>query len=192
MTQRVLVPVKAFRDAKLRLASTLGPAARQSLVRRMAEQVLRAAGSIPVSVVCDDPEVRDWAEANGAGVLWCPGLGLNGAVAEGVETLAEAGATEVIIAHADLPLADDLRRVAGFDGVTVVPDRHDDGTNVLCLPTGCGFRFAYGPSSFYRHRAEAARLCLAARVLVDRRLGWDVDVPADLALPPELEPLPCR
>lgn len=190
MTRRVLIPVKAFRDAKLRLAPVLRPSAREALVRQMAEQVLRAARSLPVSVVCDDPEVRDWAEAHGATVLWCPGRGLNGAVSDGVESLGDAGATEVIVAHADLPLADDLDRAAGFEGITLVPDRHDDGTNVMCLPARCGFRFAYGPASFRRHRAEATRLGLAVRVLVDRRLGWDVDVPADLVLPSELEPTP--
>lgn len=192
MTVRVLVPVKAFRDAKLRLTGVLPPAERESLVRCMAEQVLRSAGSLPVSVVCDDPEVRDWAQANGAAVLWCPGRGLNGAVADGVDSLADTGATEVIVAHADLPLADDLGRLAAFGGVTVVPDRHDDGTNVLCLPARSGFRFAYGPASSARHRAEADRLGLPLRVLADQRLGWDVDVPDDLVLPAELRPAPCR
>ena len=61
----------------------------------------------------------------------------------------------------------------------------DDGTNVLCIPTGVGFTFAYGPGSFTRHRDEADRLQLPYRVLRDPRLGWDVDVPADLELPSE-------
>ncbi len=181
------MPVKAFRDAKLRLAPALVAAERERLVRRMAEQVLHAAGPLPVAVVCDDAEVRDWAEAWGATVVWCPGRGLNGAVADGVERLAAAGASSVIVAHADLPLAHDLGRVAAPGVVTLVPDRHHDGTNVVCLPARSGFRFAYGPASCARHRAEAERLGLAVRVLADPRLGWDVDVPADLAVPAGLE-----
>jgi 2-phospho-L-lactate guanylyltransferase len=176
----VLVPVKSFARAKVRLAPTLEPAQRADLARRMAARVVAAAGALPVSVVCDDDEVSAWALARAAGVIWTPGLGLNGAVQAGVEHLAEAGALEVIVAHGDLPLADDLSRLAGFPGLTLVPDRRDDGTNVLVVPTGVGFTFSYGPSSFARHRAEADRLALPYRVLRDPRLGWDVDVPADL------------
>ena len=67
-----------------------------------------------------------------------------------------------------------------FEGVTLVPDRRDDGTNVLRLPAGCDFHFAYGPGSFRAHRAEAARLGLPVRVLRDPDLAYDVDWPADV------------
>lgn len=180
----VLVPVKSFREAKVRLAPALSEPERAALARTMATRVLAAAGPLPVSVVCDDRDVATWAEAQGASVIWRPGRGLNGAVSDGVDHLVTAdGAIEVVVAHGDLPLADDLTRVAGFAGITLVPDRHDDGTNVLCIPTGVGFRFSYGPGSFGRHRGEADRLQLPYRVLRDPRLGWDVDVPADLELP---------
>ena len=64
--------------------------------------------------------------------------------------------------------------------MTLVPDRHDDGTNVACVPSGAGFRFHYGPGSFARHRAEARRLGLPWRVVRDPELTWDVDVPGDI------------
>jgi 2-phospho-L-lactate guanylyltransferase len=176
----VLVPVKSFARAKVRLAPTLEPDQRADLARRMAARVVAAAGALPVWVVCDDDEVAAWARARAASVIWTPGLGLNGAVQAGVAHLAKEGAVEVVVAHGDLPLADDLGRLAGFPGLTLVPDRRDDGTNVLVVPTGVGFTFSYGPSSFARHRAEADRLALPYRVLRDPRLGWDVDVPADL------------
>ena len=73
--------------------------------------------------------------------------------------------------------------MVGSEGVLVVPDRHLDGTNVISLPSASGFRFAYGPGSFQRHRAEAVRLGLAVTVLADESLQWDVDVPADLLHP---------
>ncbi len=180
MTVAVLVPVKSFAEAKLRLAPALDPAARMRLVRTMAEHVVRAAGDLPVSVVCDDEEVADWARAHGASVVWAPGRGLNGAVHEGVTTLAAQGATQVVVAHADLPLAADLGSVAGFSGVTLVPDRHDDGTNVTCVPSTADFGFSYGPGSLARHRAEALRLGLPLRILRAPLLAWDVDVPDDL------------
>jgi 2-phospho-L-lactate guanylyltransferase len=176
----VLVPVKAFAAAKVRLAGALDGPARAALARDMAARVLAAARPLPVSVVCDDAEVAVWAEAQGAVVVWSPGTGLNVAVQHGVAHLAAAGASQVVVAHADLPLAVHLAPVAAFDGVTLVPDTRDDGTNVACVPARSGFRFAYGRGSFARHRAEAGRLELPVRVLRDPRLGFDVDEPADL------------
>jgi 2-phospho-L-lactate/phosphoenolpyruvate guanylyltransferase len=179
----VVVPVKAFAAAKLRLAGVLEPAERAALARRMAGVVVAAAAPLPVFVVCDDDAVAAWAEKAGAGVVWCPGRGLNGAVADGVAALARAGVERAIVAHADLPLATRLDWVAGFDGVTLVPDRRRDGTNVAAVPTASGFEFSYGGGSFARHRAEAARLGLAARLVSDPFLAWDVDLPGDLAWP---------
>ena len=76
----VLVPVKAFSKAKMRLASVLSPEQRAALARKMAEHVIRASKPLPVVVVCDDIEVADWAGRLGARALPEPGLGLNGAV----------------------------------------------------------------------------------------------------------------
>lgn len=186
----VLVPVKAFGRAKRRLAPALDPAARAALARRMADRVVAAAAPLPVTVVCDDREVAAWATSRGAAVAWTPGRGLNGAVSVAVVDLAATGVHRVVVAHADLPLARGLAAVAGDpsdEGVVIVPDRHERGTNVIALPTGAGFRFAYGPGSFARHRAEAGRLDLGVEVRRLPELMWDVDHPADLAptgLPP--------
>ena len=177
----VLVPVKAFAHAKRRLTVALGDDDRRALVRRMAEQVLRAAAPFPVAVVCDDPEVAAWARDHDALVLWEPGRGLNGAVHSGVAQLAARGVRRVVVAHADLPMARDLPRLSGFDGVTLVPDRRDNGTNVIELATGTGFRFSYGPGSFARHLAECDRLALAVRVVREPLLSYDVDWPSDLS-----------
>ena len=176
----VLVPVKAFADAKLRLAPALPAPERSRLAKTMAAHVLDVARPLPVAVVCDDAAVADWARAEGALVVWEPGRGLNGAVQAGVERLAAAGAQRVVVAHADLPLAGPLGWACRFPGVTLVPDRRDDGTNVACVPTASGFAFSYGPGSFQRHGAEARRLGLGLRVVREPLLGHDVDVPADL------------
>jgi 2-phospho-L-lactate/phosphoenolpyruvate guanylyltransferase len=179
----VLLPVKAFDQAKLRLAPALDGPARAALARQMATTVVQAAHPLPVAVVCDDDAVAAWAATVGASVIWRPGRGLNAAVEDGVEHLAADGIDRVIVAHADLPHARDLAWVADFDGVTLVPDRHDDGTNVLSVATDVGFRFAYGAASFARHVAEVGRLGLPLRVERSARLGWDVDLPADLVTP---------
>lgn len=176
----VLIPVKAFHQAKRRL-SALPDEERVELVRTMAAHVLAACAPLPVAVVCDDPDVAQWAEERGAAVVWEPGQGLNGAVRAGVRTLAQAGADWVTVAHGDLPRARGIGTISRFSGVTLVPDRHDDGTNVLRLPATSDFHFAYGPGSFRAHRAEATRLGLAVRILRVPALAYDVDWPADVA-----------
>lgn len=183
----MLVPVKAFGAAKVRLAAAMGAGEREALARGMAEIVVRAAAPLPVHVACDDPAVASWAEGIGAAIVWAPGTDLNGAVQKGFACLAASGCEIVIVAHADLPHAQRLDRVlegSAAPGITIVPDRADDGTNVIALPTSAaGFTFSYGPKSFARHLSEAARLGRAARVLRIPDLQWDVDSPDDLPLP---------
>jgi 2-phospho-L-lactate guanylyltransferase len=180
-SEAVLVPVKAFQRAKLRLAPAMSAERRAVLAREMATRVVASAAGLPVAVVCDDQEVATWARRLGALVIWEPGRGLNGAVQAGVRRLGEAGARLVVVAAGDLPLASDLRWVTRFPGVTIVPDRRRDGTNVIAVPPAAGFVFAYGPGSYARHLDEARRLGLPVRVVHSSPLAWDVDIPDDLA-----------
>ena len=132
----VLIPVKAFHQAK----RSSGPPCPIPIALRscatMATQVVAACVPLPVAVVCDDQDVAQWAADVGATVMWEPGQGLNGAVRAGVDRLARAGTRRVTVAHGDLPRAHGLGVLAPFDGITLVPDRRDDGTNVLRLPAG--------------------------------------------------------
>jgi len=178
----VLVPVKSFRAAKLRLATVLDARGREALARELALRVIAAAAPLPVLVVCDDEDVATWAVDHGARVAWTPGLGLSAAVMTGVAQLAGEGVDLACVAHADLPLAAGLAALGVQGSVTLVPDRRRDGTNVAVVPTGAGFCFAYGAGSFERHRTEAARLGLPCQIVYDRRLGLDIDLPEDLAL----------
>lgn len=177
----VVVPIKGFGGAKARLGSVLDGAERAALARSLATTVLAAAAPLPVLVVTDDDEVTRFATDRGASVLRQVEPGLNAAVTEAVAHLAAAGTGRAVIAHADLPRATTLSGLTeAGDGVVIVPDRHDDGTNVLSVPTGAGFTFAYGAASFAAHVAEAERLGLPVAVVRDPDLAWDVDTPDDL------------
>jgi 2-phospho-L-lactate guanylyltransferase len=179
----VVVPVRTFLGGKSRL-SHLSVEARARLLRRTAEAVVRAAGDLPVAVVSDASEVRAWAASLGLALLDDPGC-LDGAAATGLRWATELGASRVVVAHADLPLARTflpLTRDGPQPVVTAVPCHRDDGTPVLSVPSGCDFRFAYGSGSFRRHAAEARRLGLGFRVVRDRLLARDVDVPDDLSI----------
>ncbi len=184
----MLIPVKSFDVAKGRLADVVSEAERAQLARRMAATVIAAARPLDVWIVCDDDDVAAFAAEHEAGVIRRPARGLNVAVDDGVDFLTMQGYDRVIIAHGDLPLAESLAWVADFDGVTIVPDRREDGTNVMCVPTGTDFTFAYGPGSMAAHQREAERRQLALRTVPDERLGWDIDTPDDLAAFDRQEP----
>jgi 2-phospho-L-lactate guanylyltransferase len=185
-----VVPIRSLGAAKQRLAGRLGPADRHELARSLAAGVLDAlvGDGLWTVAVTADREVAELAGAAGATVAPDPGGGLDAAVAAGVAFAAARGEARVVVAHADLPFPAELAGVAEVgppDGVVLVPDRRHDGTNVVALPAAAGFRFAYGPGSFERHRAETERIGRALTVLDGTRLGWDVDLPEDLDTPAE-------
>ena len=183
MDAAVLVPVKSFHAAKRRLADWLAPQDRERLARWMAERVLAAAAPLPVFVACDDDGVAEWAEARGAYVSWGPGLGLNGAIDHGIDTMSGKGIDHVVVAHGDLPLATALAGLAVPGHVLIVPDRRRDGTNVLSRPTNVAIRAEYGAASFTRHLASAIGSGAPVSVRRDSRLAIDVDTIADCRHP---------
>jgi len=181
-TDRVLlIPVKAFALAKGRLSDALGADQRASLAEQMATRLVEQQERLQVAICCDDADVAEWAASLGAATMWCPDTDLNGAVQTGLHEVRSLGYRFAAIAHSDLPFASSLHPLLGWSGVTLVPDRHRTGSNVIALPTAIDFRFSYGANSFQRHIAEAVRHRIGLRIVHDVNLGWDVDHPDDLA-----------
>jgi 2-phospho-L-lactate guanylyltransferase len=178
-----LVPIKGFHAAKARLAPVLGESDRERLARWMATRVIRAFTPLPTFVACDDERVAAWAEQLGAGVLWGPGLGLNGAIDVGVDTLAGKGIDHVVIAHGDLPRPEALATVAVAGTIVLIPDRRRDGTNVIARPTSAPLPAEYGAGSFDRHLAAALAADVPVQVRSDPHLSIDVDTIEDCLHP---------
>jgi len=192
----VVVPVKSFGAAKQRLAPHLDDGQRADLARFLADRVIRAIVERGVTawVACDDAEVERWARSGGARIAWTPNLGLNGAVAEGVRCAVAAGAEHITVSHADLARPGSVLSVAAAGTVTLVPDRHLDGTNVMAFPADAVIAPSYGRASFQRHLTAASAAADAAghRLTVFRSsdLGLDVDTLNDLHHPAIREDLP--
>jgi 2-phospho-L-lactate guanylyltransferase len=182
----VLVPIKAFRDAKGRLSGAYRPEERMRLAQAMAARVLSAAAPMPTFVACDDEAVADWSAARGAEVLWTPGLGLNGAIEHGVDVIAGKGFEHVVVSHGDLPLALGFEHLCQPDTVTLVPDHRFDGTNVQSRPA-VPFTACYGAGSFRAHLRDALAGPFRVRVVVDGRLAADVDTVDDLERDPGVD-----
>jgi len=182
----IVVPLKGFATAKDRLSGALSPAEREALALRLATRVLTVARTIAdadVIVVSDDERLLEWSSTLGAIGVRQSSVGLNGAVSDARDEATRRGCGHVLITHGDLVdptplvgLCADLNRSV----VTLVSDRHQDGTNVLALPIGIDFDTHYGRGSFRAHLDEAARRGIAVSIVVDARLALDVDEPADL------------
>ena len=184
----IVVPLKGFATAKDRLSSALTPEEREYLAQRLATRVLAVACAIPhsvVIVVSDDDSLLEWSKAFGAISVRQSRTGLNGAVSDARDEALRRGCEHVLITHGDLvdptPLVD---LCASLDQglVTLVSDRHQDGTNVLALPASLDFTTHYGKGSFRAHLDEATRRGYSVHVVDDARLALDVDEPADLDL----------
>jgi 2-phospho-L-lactate guanylyltransferase len=190
MQVAALIPVKRFDAAKGRLASAVDPQMRARLARWVASGVVEACVGLDVFVACDSTEVAEWAAELNTAVIWGPGLGLNGAIDDGVNAISDAGYDHVVISHADLPLPATLTTVARAGTVTLVPDRRRDGTNVLSFPLTDTVAAAYGARSFERHFAMARQLGITVEVRPDHHLSLDIDTPEDLIHPCIKEALP--
>ncbi len=180
----VLVPVKRFTAAKGRLTGVLSDGDRARLAEWMASGVLDVVAEIPTFVACDDDDVAGWARRMGAQVIWGAGLGLNGAVDDGVAHIIANGYDQVLVSHADLALPAALLDIAHEGRITLVPDRRDDGTNVMSFPATHPIRAAYGGGSFARHLRQALAFdATPVEVRRDVELSLDLDTARDLAHP---------
>ncbi len=181
----VVIPLRAFASGKARLASVLGDAERTTLARTMATCVVDACGDLPVVVVSSAAEVQAWARERDIPVIDDPGTGLDGAATVGAEYFGRRGAVRVVVAHADLPRARPGALVPfsliAPATVAIVPCHRDDGNPVISVPTSPPFPFAYGVGSARRHAQIARDLGLAVEIVRDPDLGFDVDLPEDLA-----------
>jgi len=193
-TLAIIIPIKAFHQAKERLSDLLTPAERFVLAKLCAERVLQASAGYQVFVVCDDEEVAEWARAQNAKIVWQSESGLNNAIRAGVKAVRARNFDLAMIIHSDLPLAtgfshlfedSDLQSLK--TSITVVPDRHEDGTNVMIVPTASDFEFAYGRNSFIEHQQNAKNCNLTLRIIHDQFLSVDIDTAQDLDLAQKLQ-----
>jgi 2-phospho-L-lactate/phosphoenolpyruvate guanylyltransferase len=111
--------------------------------------------------------------------------GLNGALHQAFAVVAAIGATKMLVVAADLPLVsvEDLLSLAGAASptlISVAPDRHQTGTNGLCLPTDRPFAFSFGVDSLPRHLSQIQSIQMNSAVVRRPGLALDLDGQSDL------------
>jgi 2-phospho-L-lactate guanylyltransferase len=190
MRTAAVLPVKRFDSAKQRLGDAVGGAERRELAAAMVEDVLAALREIDglddLIVVTAEDRAAALARAVGAHVVADRVEGGQSLAAEvGVETALQRGAERALLVPGDCPALDPhevdtlLRNHKG--GVTIVPDRHGQGTNALLLTPPKALSPAFGPGSMARHAALARAGGATVRVAQAPSLELDVDTPGDLA-----------
>lgn len=188
----VLIPVKDLVNAKQRLSGVLSPSERRALCQAMVEdmlQVLQGVDGIEgILLVSDDPAAELLAYRYGARVLREKGhsKGLNAAVQQAADHLAECGGRYMLVLHGDLPAisAADVRRLISalrpHPWVRLAPDSGRQGTNGLLCSLPAPLSFCYGEASLHRHRDACKGASIPCEILELPSLQLDIDTPADL------------
>ena len=195
----VVVPVRALRGGKLRLAGVLDEERRTALVTGLLRHTIAVLSAWPeataVHVVSPDPSVMPIARAAGARPLLQPDQGLNEGVLAARAAVLAAGATAMLILPVDLPLLDagaldglieaaDAAVAAGSGRpvVVIAPADARTGTNALLLSPPDAIKPGFGPGSLERHLRAAAAVEASTQLVVEPALGFDLDTLDDLAL----------
>jgi len=189
MATIAVLPVKSFGRAKQRLHEGMPARWRRELAEAMVADVLRALSAVRgldrVIVVTGYFAAFKLAQAAGAAIVHDPEeAGQSAAALLGVEAAEEA--QRVLLVPGDCPAlvpAEVEGLLAGPSAarsVTIVPDRHGQGTNALLIRPPEALVPAFGPGSFARHAARARAAGAEVKVASLPSLTLDVDTPDDL------------
>lgn len=186
----VIVPVKSFNGAKQRLSPLLSVSERATLARTMLGDVLGAivgvAGLRNVAVVTSADDVADYVRQSGVTVIDDHGAnGTNAAVKVGFMDVARRNGGAVIALPSDVPsiLSADIGALFAAvkkAGVAIAPATRDGGTNALGCDGPGRIAPCFGPESFARHIQMANQSGIRPVVVVNGRLGLDLDEPRHL------------
>ncbi len=189
MTVVAVVPVQRLETAKSRLSGILSPDERRHLVTDLLDNVLHALTNASrvdeIVVVSPDQLILQRVARPGVQAVRQPGRGLNEAIRLGRDRAIDLGADALLIVLADLPRlsareVDELLVVSARAAVTLAPDRHGHGTNVLALRPADAIEPAFGVDSFHRHLAEAQHSGLPVEIVRLAGMAFDVDTVDDL------------
>ena len=187
----ILVPVKAFRRSKQRLAPHYSEAARAELAEALCGDffavVQRVKAAERIYIVSAEPLALEIARANGWETITETDQRSESASVDAASRFcASQGVTALLRIPMDLPLvrADDIDAVLAAakpaPSIVIVPSRDGTGTNALLRSPPDLFPSHFGPNSFARHLDEAERAGAQIEILRNPRIAADVDDIEDL------------
>jgi len=188
-----VLPVKAFAEAKQRLAGVLDAGQRAALAKAMMRDVLRALAATPalegIMVISPDPAVLEIGASFGAiGEREARPTGYNHAVAQAAARVIAGAGDGMLLLPGDVPLVTPgdlqelLRGQPAAPAAAVVGDRGRGGTNALVLSPADLIAPVFGDDSFARHCAAVRAAGVEPRTPALPGLALDIDLPEDLGL----------
>jgi 2-phospho-L-lactate guanylyltransferase len=189
----VVIPVKDLESCKSRLAHALPGHARPTLMGALLADLLdmlkTCAGISGVAVVTRCPRAAQLARTHNADVLTLEAdCCLNSGVAAAISELATRHIPEVMILHADLPVANTADIEALLQAhhnsgaaVTLVPDNQENGTNAMLLSLPASMQFFYGQHSYSKHLDYCQQHAIAVQTARNEHIGYDIDLWQDFA-----------
>ena len=188
---QAVIAVRGGPDAKSRCAEVLSGPDRAGLVAAMLEDMLagvaRCEAISQTWVVTPTLGLAELATRMGAlTIRQSHPAGLNPAFRQAIaEVTEQAPYDPILLLPGDLPqlAPEDLAAAALLTRThaVVLASALDGGTGLMGLRAGAGLPPAFGPDSFRRHAAEAARRRLSVALIAADSLSRDIDRPADLA-----------
>lgn len=189
----IVIPVKAFANAKSRLAGYLSPDERAGLAKGFCLDVFatiaKVRGLDAVLVISNESSALELAKQNGWDTL--------------IESqqLSEAASVDFACCHCeaigikallriptDIPLlrSEDVEQIFAAlpeaPSCVIVPSRDGTGTNTLLRSPPCAFPSFFGKDSLGRHREAARAAGVTVKIIRNPRIELDVDEPGDLDL----------
>jgi len=185
----VLMPVKAFKNAKLRLKSVLSPQQRADFSYLMLEDILHTLNTSDdvegVTLISSDHSVQTLAVRYKAECLITDvDSGYSEDVMQGVKTISQNNVDTIAIIPADVPQLEhkDLTRMNRLhkEGLTLCPALVDGGTNGLLFNPPLSIPLMFGINSLRKYQDEADRHRMPVKIEKIASLERDIDRPADL------------
>ena len=179
----ILIPVKAFKNSKNRLSSSLSNnqriTASKNLINRLSQNFIKL--DQKVTIVTDDKDLK----IKNTEIFFTESA-LNDALGEAINSISHQ-ANFVIIMHADLPLVvstdlTELISLADKNIPFIVPDRHISGTNALGLPIKKIDDLFFGKDSFKKFTDYFSNINQELTVIKNSNIAFDLDTSEDLDL----------
>ena len=186
----VVIPIKPLATAKSRLSSVLSIEARRKLVIKLFQNTIirlnnwdQIGGILVISAdsayknFIVDPGITFLNENQASGLNTSIRLAANYLIAQSVESM--------LVIHADMPYLNQkdlnrLLRIAEFPGLTIAPDHHGTGTNIMLVSPPDLIPFSYGENSYQKHIKSAQEIGARVNSLFSEALAFDIDLPVDL------------
>jgi 2-phospho-L-lactate guanylyltransferase len=187
----IVIPVKAFAAAKVRLSPWLSPDARAGLAEAMCRDVFASIEGVRgidrILVVSNEPRALAWASERGwESLKEQQQISESASVDMACRHCISHGVQAVLRLPADIPLvcSGDIESVLDAlpdsPGCVIVPSRDGTGTNALLRSPPAAFDSRFGKHSFAAHLAAARAADLRVTVVRNANIELDVDEPADL------------